>query len=142
MTVRLTDDVDVARGDMIVAADEPPVPVKELQATVCWMAEQPLHPRRKLALKHTTRTARAMVTSIDHRVDTDTLHKDSSAEELRLNEIGLVTLRLTQPLVVDPYERNRTTGSFILVDEATGATVGAGMAWLGSEVGEQELYDI
>ena len=142
VTLRLTDDVDVARGDMIVAAQGAPQPVKELEATICWMAEAPLRPRQKLAIKHTTRTARAMVTRVDHRVDTNTLHRDSSAEELGLNEIGLVALKLTQPLVVEPYESNRTTGSFILVDEATGATVGAGMAWLGSDVSEQELYDI
>jgi bifunctional enzyme CysN/CysC/sulfate adenylyltransferase subunit 1 len=127
VTVRLADDVDVSRGDLIARVDNQPVVTQDLDATVCWMTHTPLRPRAKLAIKHTTRTARAMVKEITHRLDVNTLHRDPGAGELGLNEIGRVQLRVTQPLMVDPYERNRTTGSFILVDEATGVTVGAGM---------------
>jgi bifunctional enzyme CysN/CysC/sulfate adenylyltransferase subunit 1 len=91
------------------------------------MTNQPLRPRQKLAIKHTTRTARTLVKNIQYRLDVNTLHRDQSVTELGLNEIGRIQLRVTQPLLVDPYERNRTTGSFILIDEATGVTVGAGM---------------
>jgi bifunctional enzyme CysN/CysC len=91
------------------------------------MTNTPLRPRAKLAIKHTTRTARALVKDIQYRLDVNTLHRDQTATELGLNEIGRVQLRVTQPLMVDPYERNRTTGSFVLIDEGTGVTVGAGM---------------
>ncbi len=127
VTVRLADDVDVSRGDLIARVDNQPVVTQDLDATVCWMANAPLRPRAKLAIKHTTRTARALVRDVAYRLDVNTLHRDQEAGELGLNEIGRVHLRVTQPLMVDSYDRNRTTGSFILVDEATGVTVGAGM---------------
>ena len=94
---------------------------------VCWMTNEPLRPRQKLAIKHTTRTGRAMVKDIQYRLDVNSLHRDQEAGELGLNEIGRVQLRTTVPLLCDPYSKNRTTGSFILIDEATGVTVGAGM---------------
>ena len=127
VTVRLEDDVDVSRGDMICRARNAPTPTQDIDAMVCWMSTQPLQPRQKLAIKHTTRTARAMVKDIQYRLDVNTLHRDQDANELGLNEIGRVQLRTTAPLLTDPYSKNRTTGSFILVDEATGVTVGAGM---------------
>ncbi len=127
VTVRLEDDVDVSRGDMICRPHNAPTPTQDIDAMVCWMASQPLQPRQKLAIKHTTRTARAMVKDIQYRLDVNTLHRDQDTHELGLNEIGRVQLRTTAPLLTDPYGKNRTTGSFILVDEATGATVGAGM---------------
>ncbi len=127
VTVRLAGDVDVSRGDLIARVDNQPTVTQEIDATVCWMTNAPLRPRAKLAIKHTTRTARAMVTDIAYRLDVNTLHRDEAAGELGLNEIGRVHLRVTQPLMVDSYDRNRTTGSFILIDEATGVTVGAGM---------------
>ena len=127
VTVRLADDVDVSRGDLIAKVADQPVVTQDLDATVCWMTHTPLRPRARLAIKHTTRTARAVVTEISYRLDVNSLHRDPGAGELGLNEIGRVRLRVTQPLMVDPYERNRTTGSFNLVDEATGVTVGAGM---------------
>ena len=94
---------------------------------VCWMSTDPLRPRQKLAIKHTTRTARTMVKDVQYRLDVNTLHRDQETQELGLNEIGRVQLRTTAPLLTDPYSKNRTTGSFILVDEGSGATVGAGM---------------
>lgn len=127
VTVRLTDDVDVSRGDMIARVSNQPTQTQDLDAMVCWMTNAPLRPRQKLAIKHTTRTARVMVKDIQYRLDVNSLHRDSDAGELLLNEIGRVSLRVTQPLLVDSYEHNRTTGSFILIDEATGITVGAGM---------------
>lgn len=94
---------------------------------VCWMSPTPLKPRQKLAIKHTTRTARALVKEIQYRLDVNTLHRDQDITELGVNEIGRIQLRTTVPLLCDAYSKNRTTGSFILIDEATGVTVGAGM---------------
>jgi len=127
VTVRLEDDVDVSRGDMIARVKNAPTPTQDIDAMVCWMTTAPLQPRQKLAIKHTTRTARALVKDIQYRLDVNTLHRDQDGKELGLNEIGRVQLRTTVPLLADPYSKNRTTGSFILIDEATGVTVGAGM---------------
>ncbi len=102
-------------------------PGQAIDAMICWMTNDPLRPRQKLAIKHTTRTGRALVKDIQYRLDVNTLHRDQDTKELGLNEIGRVQLRTTVPLLCDPYSKNRTTGSFILIDEATGVTVGAGM---------------
>jgi bifunctional enzyme CysN/CysC/sulfate adenylyltransferase subunit 1 len=127
VTVRLEDDLDVSRGDMICRPKNTPQVSQDIDAMVCWMVPEPLRNRRKLMIKHTTRTARALVKDIQYRLDVNSLHRDLDTGELGLNEIGRVQLRTTQPLLCDPYGTNRSTGSFILVDEATGATVGAGM---------------
>ncbi|HEX7716290.1 MAG TPA: GTP-binding protein [Marmoricola sp.] len=127
VTVRLTDDVDVSRGDMIARVKNAPTPSQDIDAMICWMTNEPLRPRQKLAIKHTTRTGRALVKDIQYRLDVNTLHRDQETGELGLNEIGRVQLRTTVPLLCDSYSKNRTTGSFILIDEATGVTVGAGM---------------
>ena len=128
VTVRLEDEIDVSRGDMVCRPHNAPTVTQDLDAQVCWMDERaPLTPGRVYAIKHTTRWARAKVAAIDYRVDVNTLHRDTDAATLGLNEIGRVRLRTTQPLLVDPYTENRTTGSFILVDESTNRTVGAGM---------------
>ncbi|SDT31091.1 sulfate adenylyltransferase subunit 1 [Microlunatus soli] len=127
VVVRLADDVDVSRGDMICRTKNMPRQTQDIDAMVCWMINTPLKPRQKLMIKHTTRTARTMVKDIQYRLDVNTLHRDLEVDELNLNEIGRIQFRVTQPLLVDSYERNRTTGSFILIDEATGVTVGAGM---------------
>ncbi|TNC37508.1 sulfate adenylyltransferase [Mumia zhuanghuii] len=127
VTVRLADDLDVSRGDMICRPQNAPTATQDIDAMICWMTNEPLRPRQKLAIKHTTRNARALVKDIQYRLDINTLHRDQETGELGLNEIGRVKLRTTAPLFVDPYEKNRTTGSFILIDEATGITVGAGM---------------
>ncbi len=127
VTVRLEDDLDVSRGDMICRPANAPTPTQDIDAMVCWMTNDPLRKGQKLAIKHTTRTARAVIKGVQYRLDVNTLHRDPDAGELVLNEIGRVQLRTTQPLLADSYARNRATGSFILIDEATGATVGAGM---------------
>jgi sulfate adenylyltransferase large subunit len=127
VTVRLDDDVDVSRGDMIARVKNAPKPSQDIDAMICWMTNEPLRPKQKLAIKHTTRNGRAMIKDIQYRLDVNTLHRDQETKELGLNEIGRVQLRTTVPLLCDPYSKNRTTGSFILIDEATGVTVGAGM---------------
>ncbi|HYP47415.1 MAG TPA: GTP-binding protein [Thermoleophilaceae bacterium] len=127
VTLRLEDDLDVSRGDMIVAAGEQLPESRELEATLCWMHERPLTAGARYRLKQTTRTVAARVDSIDARVDVNTLEEDQGATELLLNDIGRVRLRLGQPIFCDSYARNRITGSFILIDEATGDTAGAGM---------------
>ena len=126
VALRLSDQIDISRGDMIVDPEDPPVAARDLEAHICWMSDKPLQSRGKYAIKHTTRSARAVVEEIEHRVDVNTLEHVPAAE-LGLNEIGRVRLRCSAPLVVDAYSRNRTTGSFILVDESTNDTVAAGM---------------
>jgi bifunctional enzyme CysN/CysC len=127
VTVRLTDDIDVSRGDMICRPHNQPRVSQDIEAMVCWLSEEPLRDRGMYAIKHTTRSARCQVRGLDYRIDVNTLHRDETADSLSLNEIGRVTLRATLPLFADEYRRNRTTGSFLLIDESTGATVGAGM---------------
>ena len=127
VTLRLEDDVDISRGDMIVNADEAPTVAREFEAMICWMAEEPMRPGGRYVIHHTTRSAKAIVDKLEYRVDVNTLDRDPNADQLGLNEIGRVHLRSSAPLVVDPYTRNRTTGSFILIDESTNDTVGAGM---------------
>jgi sulfate adenylyltransferase large subunit len=126
VALRLEREIDISRGDMIVEAEDQPVSAREIEAMVCWMSEQPLGVRGRYAIKHTTRTARAIVEEIEHRIDINTL-EHAPANQLGLNEIGRVRLRCSAPLVVDSYSRNRTTGSFILIDESTNDTVAAGM---------------
>ena len=128
VTVRLEDEIDVSRGDMICRPHNAPTVAQDLDAMICWMDERtPLEVGRKYAIKHTTRTARTVVKSLSYRLDVNTLHRDEQAESLSLNEIGRVQLRSTVPLMCDDYGRNRTTGGFILIDEVTHRTVGAGM---------------
>ena len=126
VTIRLEDEIDVPRGDMLVDPDDQPVTARALEATICWMSERPLQAGTRLGVKHTTRAVRAVVESIDGVVDMDTLEQRDAAEMV-LNDIGTVRLRLSAPLMVDPYAENRATGAFILVDEATNDTVAAGM---------------
>jgi bifunctional enzyme CysN/CysC len=129
MSVRLVlaDDVDASRGDMICRPHNRPTIARKLEAIVCWMSDEPVRPGARYALKHTTRWARAAVDEVRYRIDVNTLHRDEGAGQLALNEIGRLKLRTNVPLLFDEYRRNRTTGSFVLVDEATNRTVGAGM---------------
>jgi bifunctional enzyme CysN/CysC len=128
VTLLLDDDVDISRGDMICRPHNRPGAAQDIDAMVCWMsADQALARRSRLVVKHTSRTVKAIVTDLQYRIDVNTLHRDESADRLSLNEIGRVRLRLTQPVFCDPYARNRVTGGFILIDEASNATVGAGM---------------
>jgi sulfate adenylyltransferase large subunit len=126
VTIRLEDDLDVGRGDLLADPADPPVAARELEARVCWMSEEPLEPRARLAIKAGTRWSRAIVDEIASVVDMETLD-DAPAERMELNDIGVVRLRLAEPLAVDPYERNRATGAFVLAAEATNDTVAAGM---------------
>ncbi len=128
VTIRLADDIDVSRGDMICRTRNRPHVCQDLEAMVCWLSSQSeLRPGAKLAIKHTTRWGRALVKDLQYRLDVNTLHRDEVAPALTLNEIGRVRLRTTVPLFFDEYRRNRTTGSFVLVDETTNNTVGAGI---------------
>jgi sulfate adenylyltransferase subunit 1 len=127
VTIRLTDDLDVSRGDMLADPTDPPVVARELEARVCWMSERPLEPRARLAVKQTTRAVRAIADELVSRIDVHTLEEVPAPERLELNDIGVVHLRLSEPLCVDPYAENRATGAFVLIDEATNETVGAGM---------------
>jgi sulfate adenylyltransferase large subunit len=127
VTLLLEDDVDVSRGDLICHPDDPPKLAREVEATVCWMADAPLRAGGRYAIKHATHAARAIVEDVIDHVDVHTLAPDPAASELGLNDIGRVRLRTSKPLAFDSYSRNRSTGSFILIDEATNDTVGAGM---------------
>jgi bifunctional enzyme CysN/CysC len=127
VTIRLEDDLDVSRGDVLAHPRNRPELERRLDATLCWMSERPSVPGGRYLLKHLTRTTKAIVEHLDHRIDVTTLDRDTDAERLELNDIGRVTLRTAAPLAFDPYERNRATGSFILIDEATNDTVAAGM---------------
>ncbi len=128
VALRLADDLDISRGDMLCRPHNQPRVTQDVEAMVCWLAEKGrLTQGAKFAIKHTTRSARAVVRDLQYRLDTTTLHRDESAPELALNDIGRVTLRTTVPLFIDEYRRNRITGSFLLIDEASGATVAAGM---------------
>jgi sulfate adenylyltransferase large subunit len=127
VTIRLEDDVDVSRGDLLAGADQLPLVSRELTARVCWMTDRPLEERTRLLVKHTTRTTSAHVDEIVSVVDIDSLEDRPAPGRMELNDLGLVRFRLAEPLVVDPYTRNRDTGAFILIDESTNDTVGAGM---------------
>ena len=128
VTVRLTDEIDISRGDMICRPHNAPAVAQDIEAMICWMDESaPLTVGGKYTIKHTTRTARTVVRGLQYRLDVNTLHRDENADRLTLNEIGRVRLRTTVPLLADEYRRNRTTGGFILIDEATNRTVAAGM---------------
>jgi sulfate adenylyltransferase large subunit len=127
VTIRLTDDLDVSRGDMLADPADPPTVARELKARVCWMSERPLEPRARLAVKQASRSVRAIADELVSRIDVHTLEDVAAPERLELNDIGVVHLRLSEPLCVDPYEVNRATGAFVLIDEATNETIGAGM---------------
>ncbi|HKS44457.1 MAG TPA: adenylyl-sulfate kinase [Amycolatopsis sp.] len=128
VTLQLTDDLDVARGDLICCPGNRPHSGQDIDAMVCWFAERSaLTPGATYTIRHTTRVTTAEVRTLDYRLDMNTLHRDESAKSLCLNEIGRVQLRTRQPLLFDAYRRNRATGSFVLVDDVTNDTVAAGM---------------
>ncbi|MGH9302930.1 MAG: sulfate adenylyltransferase subunit 1 [Acidimicrobiales bacterium] len=127
VVVRLHDELDVSRGDMLCHRRNRPSVGQDLSAMVCWMSDQPLTVGAKYAVKHTTRWARALVSEINYRLDVNSLHRDRKPASLALNDIGRIDLRTTLPIFYDEYRLNRATGSFILVDENTYAVAGAGM---------------
>jgi sulfate adenylyltransferase large subunit len=127
LTLRLEDELDVSRGELICHPEEAPAVARELQADVCWLNDRPLRPGGRYLMKHTTRHATAVVEELYDSVDVHTLERTGAPEELGLNDIGRVRLRTSVPLAFDPYRGNRRTGSFILIDETTNETVGAGL---------------
>jgi len=132
VVLRLAQDLDVSRGDILAATDAPPAPVRDLTATVCWLAERELQVGARLLVQHGTSVTKAIVKGIEGALDLDFRAGDVPGwvptGTLRLNDIGRVRLALASPLPIDPYKEHRTTGAFILVDEADGWTLGAGMA--------------
>jgi len=128
VTLRLADDLDISRGDLIARPHNHPEPTQDVDAMVVWMQQGTrIQEGSRYIVKHTTRTAKAVVRDLQYRLDVNDLHRDDKATSLGLNEIGRVTFRVTQPLFMDEYRRNRFTGSFIIIDEHSGATVAAAM---------------
>ncbi len=128
ISIRLTDDIDISRGDMIVKQDQPaPTLSQEITLMVCWFNSQPLETRKRYLIRHTSAETKAVVQAIDFKMNIQTLTRQPSAPSLAMNDIGQVTLRTAKPLVFDPYNHNRFTGSLIFIDEYTFETVGAGM---------------
>jgi sulfate adenylyltransferase large subunit len=127
VSVALEDEVDAGRGTLIAAVDAPPAASRDVRATLCWLGENPAHLGGRYLLKHTTRGERARLEAIDHTLQVETLEPRPGADTLGLNEIGRVSLRTSAELHFDPYASNRSTGAFILIDEASNETVGAGM---------------
>ena len=126
VALRLTDDIDVARGDLIAAAAQAPEPTRDLVATVCWLSDLPLSRKSRLLLKHTTRTTRAIVSAVDGVLDLDQV-QIVPGDDLALNDIGRLRLRTAEPIVAEPYARHRRTGAFLLIDSQSGQTLAAGM---------------
>lgn len=128
VSITLEDEIDISRGDMIVKPNNAPEPRQDVEAMICWFSDKrTLNAGGKFTLRHTTREARAVVRDVRYKVNINTLHKIENDPEFRLNDIGRISLRVSVPLVADSYNRNRTTGSFILIDEQTNETVAAGM---------------
>lgn len=127
VTMTLEDEIDISRGDMIVRENNSPDVEQTFDAMVCWMSDRPLMPNGKYAVKHTSKDVRCIVKDIKYKVDINTLHRIEDDKNIQMNDIARVTLRTTAPLFFDKYNRNRITGSFILIDESTNETVGAGM---------------
>jgi bifunctional enzyme CysN/CysC len=138
VALRLEDDIDVSRGSTIVRAQNQPTVSNRFECLMCWMSEEPLSPRRRYLVKHTTRSAMVGKIDVRYRIDVETLRRDSSATTLELNDLARVHMELSSPLVFDSYRRNRVTGSLIVIDEATNDTVGAGVI-LDTEVDGGEI---
>jgi sulfate adenylyltransferase subunit 1 len=143
VTLRLSDDIDVARGDLIADASSAPEPTRDLVATVCWLSDVPLGKHSRLLLKHTTRTTRAIVSAVDGVLDLDAV-RIVPAQDLGLNDIGRLRIRTAEPIVAEPYSRHRRTGAFLLIDAQSGQTLAAGMVGdpLAGEAAQAEQWDI
>ncbi len=127
VTLTLEDEIDISRGDMIVRDNNQPTVTQDIDVMVCWLHDKPLQPGGKYAIKHTTNDARCMVKAVQYKMDINTLHRLEEDKTIGMNDIGRIKLRTTRPLFIDRYERNRETGSLILIDEQTNETVGAGI---------------
>jgi bifunctional enzyme CysN/CysC/sulfate adenylyltransferase subunit 1 len=141
VTLVLEHDLDISRGDVIVDAEDLPGSSSELHAKICWMNPRPLTPGKQYLLKHTTQTVKAAVTAIEHRINISTLDKEDGITELAMNDLGEVRLKTAKPLIYDGYATNRLTGSFILIEPGTNATVAAGMLLPPTEVAKPEYRD-
>ena len=127
-TITLEDEIDMSRGDMLVKANNKPVPTQDIDAMVCWFSsDKPLTGRGKYILRHTTKEVKAIVTEVCYKMNINTLRKIEDDLTLNLNDIGRIKVRTSAPLIADSYKSNRITGSFVLIDELTNATVAAGM---------------
>ncbi len=127
VSLLLEDEIDISRGDMIVKANNPPEIGQDIDAMICWFSERPLAARGKFVLRHTTREVKALVKDVRYKVNINTLHKIEDDLTFRMNDIGRISLRTSSPLFYDSYNKNRITGSFVLIDEGTNETVAAGM---------------
>jgi sulfate adenylyltransferase subunit 1 len=127
VVMTLEDEIDVSRGDTITKANNPPEVTQDIEAMICWFSEKKLVPNGKYIIRHTTREAKSVIKAVRYKVNISTLHKVEGDTEIGMNDIGRILLRTAAPLIADSYQRNRATGSFILVDEFTNATVAAGM---------------
>jgi bifunctional enzyme CysN/CysC/sulfate adenylyltransferase subunit 1 len=141
VTLVLEHDLDISRGDVIVDAEDLPGASSELHAKICWMNPRSLTPGKQYLLKHTTQTVKAVVISIDHRINISTLDKEDDIPELAMNDLGEVRIKTAKPLIYDGYATNRLTGSFILIESGTNATVAAGMLLPPTEVARPEYKD-
>jgi sulfate adenylyltransferase subunit 1 len=141
VTLVLDHDIDVSRGDIFVDPQDLPGASSDLHAKICWMHPRPLQRGKKYFLKHTTQTVQAVVTTIVHRINVSTLEMEPETPELTMNDIGEVRLRTSKPLIFDGYATNRLTGSFILIEQGTNATVAAGMLFPPTEVAKPEYKD-
>jgi sulfate adenylyltransferase subunit 1 len=127
VTINLEDDIDISRGDMIVRVHNQPKIGQDIDVIICWLNREPMNPRAKYLLMHTTKDARAIIKEVTYKIDINTLHRMEDDKNIRMNDIARVNLRVTNPLFYDSYSRNRNTGSLILIDEGTKETVAAGM---------------
>ena len=127
VVVELEDEIDISRGDIIVGNDQPPKVTRELDADICWLAEQPLNPKAKYLIKHTTRTVKGLFGELHYKINVNTLEQHPQPEAVHMNDIVRVQIKLQQALFVDTYAENKVTGSFIVIDESSLATVAAGV---------------
>jgi bifunctional enzyme CysN/CysC/sulfate adenylyltransferase subunit 1 len=141
VTLCLEHDIDISRGDMLVDVENLPGRSADLHAQVCWMHSRPLQPWKKYFLKHATQTVQAVVTRLESRINMTTLEADPDPAALAINDIGVIRLKISKPLVFDGYTTNRLTGSFILIEQGTNATVAAGMLFPPAEAVKPEYTD-
>ncbi len=127
VTITLEDDIDISRGDMIVRSNNQPESSQDIEVMLCWLNNNPARPRAKYTIRHTTNEQKAMIKEVVYKIDINTLGRSSDISDLKMNEISKVRIRTTKPLMIDSYRENRTTGSIILIDDATNETVAAGM---------------
>ena len=125
--ITLEEEIDISRGDTLVKTNNPPIVSQDIEAMICWFSAKPMPPKAKLVIRHTTQETKAIIQEVKYHVDINTLHKVEGVDGFSMNDIGRITLRTAVPLIHDSYRRNRTTGSFILIDPGTNETVAAGM---------------